>query len=67
MEGYFFGFTIKSFRRLRNKEADELAKAAANLSTILADVLYEVQDHKSLMSTREVLYISAIHSDDWRA
>lgn len=64
MERYFFGFTIKPFRRLKNNEADELAKAAASLSPLLEDVFYEVRDHKSLMSTQEVSYVSAIHSDD---
>lgn len=42
MERHFFSFTIEPFRRIKNKEADKLVKAAASLSPPPADVFYEV-------------------------
>lgn len=44
-----------------------MAKAAATLSPLPANVFYKDRDKKAPMSTQELSYMRAIQSDDWRA
>ena len=41
MEKYFLGFSIRSFSRTKNKQADQLAKAAAQFDPLPPDVFFE--------------------------
>lgn len=44
MERHSFRFSIRPSHRLKNKEADKLAKAATSLSPLPPDVFYEVEN-----------------------
>jgi ribonuclease HI len=50
MEKYFLGFSVRSFPRALNKEADELAKAAAQKNPLAPDVCFETLKHGSIHS-----------------
>jgi hypothetical protein len=41
MEKFFLGFSIRSFPRAQNKQADILAKAAAQYDPLPPDVFFE--------------------------
>ena len=41
MEKYFLGFSVRSFPRLQNKQADVLAKATTENAPIPPDVFFE--------------------------
>ena len=41
MGKYFIGFGIRSFSRMKNKQADQLAKAAAQFDPLPPDVFFE--------------------------
>ena len=41
MEKYFLGFSVRSFPRIQNKQADVLAKAAAENDSLPPDVFFE--------------------------
>jgi len=41
MEKFFLGFSIQSFPRAQNKQADILAKAAAQYDLLPSDVFFE--------------------------
>ena len=67
-EKYFKGFTIKNISRTNNSDADEIAKAAAQNTSLPQDVFFQVLTHASIKAKQEVpreVYI--IQSEDWRA
>jgi ribonuclease HI len=67
-EKYFEGFTVKNISRNDNTDADELAKAAAQNTSLPQDVFYQILKQASIkavqVATREV---HIIQSEDWRA
>jgi ribonuclease HI len=50
MEKYFLGFGVRSFSRALNKEADELAKAAAQKNPQPSDLFFEPLNQGSIHS-----------------
>ena len=68
MEKYFLGFSIRSFSRTKNKQADQLAKAAAQFDPLPPDVFFETLKQASVNCAEEpTKFINAITSEDWRA
>jgi hypothetical protein len=67
-EKHFEGFTIKNISRNDNLDADELAKAAAQNTSLPQDVFYQILKQasiKAVQATPREVYI--IQSEDWRA
>ena len=68
MEKFFLGFSIRSFPRSQNKQADILVKAVAQHDPLPPDVFFETLKQSSVNYTEEpVKFINAITSEDWRA
>ena len=68
MEKHFLGFSIRSFSRTKNKQADQLAKAAAQFDPLPPDVFFETLKQASVNCAEEpAKFINAITSEDWRA
>lgn len=68
IEAFFMGITTKLIPRVENSEADELAKAVAQVATLPSDVFCEVINQPSIeMNAKPSKLINAIHCDDWRA
>ena len=68
MERFSLGFSIRSFPRSQNKQADILAKAAAQYDPLPPDVFFETLKQISIHCAEEpVKFINAITSEDWRA
>ena len=68
MKKYFLGFNIRSFSRTKNKQADQLAKAAAQFDPLPPDVFSETLKQASVNCAEEpAKFINAITSEDWRA
>ena len=68
MERFFVGFSIRSFPRSQNKQADILAKAAAQYDPLPPDVFFETLKQGSVNCAEEpAKFINAITSEDWRA
>ena len=68
MEKYFLGFSVRSFPRAQNKQADILAKAAAKNQPLPPDVFFETLRHGSVNCAEETTkFVNAITSEDWRA
>ena len=49
-EKYFEGFTVKNISRTDNSEPDEIAKAAAQNTSLPQDVFFQVLTHASIKS-----------------
>jgi hypothetical protein len=67
-EKHFVGFTVKNISRNDNSDADELAKAAAQNSSLPQDVFYQILKQasiKTVQATSREVHI--IKSEDWRA
>jgi spermidine synthase len=65
MEKYFLGFSIRSFSRAHNKQADQLAKAAAQKDPLALDVFFETLKQGSVYLAEEpVKFVNAIASED---
>ena len=65
MERFFLGFSIRSFPRSQNKQADILAKAAAQYDLLPPDVFFETLKQGSVNYAEEpVKFINAITSED---
>ena len=65
MEKYFLGFSIRSFPRSQNKQADILAKAAAQYDPLPPDVYFETLKQSSVNCAKEpTKFINAITSKD---
>src|SRR6185312_16151835 len=68
MEKYFLGFSVRSFPRAQNKQADILAKAAAESQLSPPDVFFETLKQGSVNCIEEpTKFVNAITSEDWRA
>jgi len=68
MEKYFLGFSIRSFSRMKNKQADQLVKVAAQFDPLPPDVFFETLKQASVNCAEEpAKFINAITSEDWRA
>jgi hypothetical protein len=65
---FFKGFTIEYIDRNKNAEADELAKAVARNTPLLADVFLQIISD-ALIKTIELepRVINIIRGEDWRA
>ena len=68
MEKFFLGFSIRSFPKTQNKQADILAKAVAQYDPLPPDVFYETLKQSSINCAKDpAKFINAITSKDWRA
>jgi hypothetical protein len=68
MENYFKGFTLEYIERSKNSEANELAKAAAHNTPLLANLFFQViEDTLVKMVEPEPRLINVIKGEDWRA
>ena len=68
MEKYFLGFSVRSFPRFQNKQADVLAKAAAENNPLPPDVFFETLKSGSVNCTEELAnFVNAISREDWRS
>ena len=68
MEKYFLGFSVRSFPRIQNKQADVLAKAAAENDSLPPDVFFETLRSGSVYCAEEpAKFFNAISSEDWRS
>ena len=66
MEKFFLGFSIRSFPRSHNKQANVLAKAAAQCDPLPPDVFFETLKQGSVNCAEEpAKFINAITSEDW--
>ena len=65
MEKYFLGFSIHSFSRTKNKQADQLAKAEAQFDPLPPDVFFETLKQASVNCAKEpAKFINAITNED---
>jgi ribonuclease HI len=48
MENYFKGFIVENIKRIKNTEADELAKAAGKKTMLPPDVFFQVIEDPSV-------------------
>ena len=68
MEKFFLVFSIRSFPRAQNKQADQLAKAAVQNDSLPPDVFFETLNQGSINCTEEpAKFVNAIINEDWRA
>jgi hypothetical protein len=68
MESYFKGFIVEYIECHKNNEADDLAKAAAHITLIPADVFcHVVEDASAKIVLPEPRVIHIIKAEDWRA
>ena len=64
-EKYFEGFTVKKISRIDNSDADEIAKAAAQNTSLPQDVFFQLLTHASIMAKQEVpREVHIIQSED---
>ena len=67
-EKYFEGFTVKNISRIDNSDADEIAKAIAQNTSLSQDVFFQVLTHASIKAKQEVpREVHIVQSKDWRA
>ena len=65
MEKYFLGFSVRSFPRIQNKQADVLAKAASENDPLPPDVFFETIRSGSVNCAEEpAKFVNAISSED---
>ena len=68
MEKLFLGFSIRSFPRTQNKQADVLAKAATENDPLPPYVFFETIKSGSVNCAEEpAKFVNAITSEDWRS
>jgi len=68
MEKYFLGFSMRSFPRTQNKQADVLAKAATKNDPLPPDVFFETVKSGSVnCAEHPAKFVNAISSEDWRS
>jgi len=64
-EKYFESFTVKNILRTDNSEADEIAKAAAQNTSLPQDIFFQVLTHASIKAKKEVpREVHIIQSED---
>jgi hypothetical protein len=67
-EKHFEGFTVKNISRNNNSDADELAKAAGQNSSLPQDVFYQILKQASIKAVQATpREVHIIQSEDWRA
>ena len=67
-EKYFEGSTVKNISRTDNSDADEIAKAVAQNTSLPQDVFFQILTHASIKAKQEVLReVHIVQSEDWRA
>ena len=67
-EKYFEDFTVKNISTTDNSEADKIAKATAQNTSLSQDVFFQVLTHASIKAKQELLReVHIIQSEDWRA
>ena len=67
-EKYFEGFTVKNISRTDNSDADEIAKATAQNTSLPQDVFFQVLTHASIKAKQKVpREFHIIQSEVWRA
>ena len=65
MEKYFLDFSVRSFPRLQNKQADVLAMAVAENDPLPPDVFFETLRSGSVNCAEEPAeFVNAISSED---
>ena len=65
MEKYFLRFSVRSFPRIQNKQADVLAKAAAENDPLPPDVFFETIRSSSVNCAEEPpKFVNAISNED---
>ena len=68
MEKYFLGFSVRSFPRTQNKQADVMAKATAKNDPLPPDVFFETVKSGSVnCAEHPAKFVNAISSEDWRS
>jgi hypothetical protein len=68
VKGFFLGITTKPITRSENSEANELAKATSQGTTLPSDVFYEVISQTLVeINVKALKLINTIHNEDWRA
>jgi hypothetical protein len=66
MENYFKGFTVEYIERMKNTEADELARAAAKKAVLPPDVFFQVIEDPSVKTVEpEPRIVNIIQGEDW--
>ena len=64
MEKYFLGFSVRSFPRIQNKQADVLVKAAVENDPLPPDVFFEINRSGSVNCAEEpAKFVNAISSE----
>jgi hypothetical protein len=67
-EKHFEGFTVKNISRNDNSDADELAKAAAQNTSLPQDIFYQILKQASIKAVQATpREVHIIQSEDWRA
>ena len=67
-EKYFEGSTVKNISRTDNSDADEIAKAVAQNTSLPQDVFFQILTHASIKVKQEVpREVHIIQSENWRA
>jgi ribonuclease HI len=67
-EKYFKGFTVKNISRTNNSDADEIAKATTQNTSLPQDVFFQVLNQASIDTKQEAPREDhIIQSEDWRA
>jgi hypothetical protein len=67
-EKYFEGFTIKSISRTENSDADKIAKAVVQNTSLPQHVSFQVLTQASINTKQEVpREVHIIQNEDWRA
>jgi hypothetical protein len=65
---FFKGFTVEYIDKNKNTEADELAKAAAHNTPLLADIFLQIIPDASIKTIElEPRVINTMQGEDWRA
>jgi hypothetical protein len=68
MENFFKGFTVEHIERIKNKEGDELAKAAARKAALPPDVFFQViKDPFVKIVEPEPRMVNVVQGEDWLA
>jgi hypothetical protein len=66
MENYFKGFTVEYIERMKNTDADELARAAAKKAVLPPDVFFQVIEDPSVKTFEpEPRIVNIIQGEDW--
>jgi ribonuclease HI len=66
MENHFKGFTVEHIERVKNTDADELAKAAASKAVMPPDVFFQLIKDPSVKTVEpEPRMVNIVQGEDW--